>query len=150
MGKVYRLYGVIAAVSVLGVLGVLGTVSAGAAHATMMSSCAKCHEGMIETGGIAHAFDNNLWYFQGQNMDCVVFNSCHANSQPGTCTDYHYVCGVASLQLRAEKALAHNDRETLRRLLRENPKYMQYDGRTLSFRDCENAVVALLPITGVV
>jgi len=145
MGKVQRMYSLLALIGTLTVLSAWALATPPKASAAVMSWCDKCHEGETELGNMAHAFGSLFWY-SGQNMDCAAFNSCHGNSQPGRCSDYHYSCLSASLQLRMEEALAHNDRETVRRLLRENPKLVEVDGGYMRFRDCQAEIVAVVPV----
>lgn len=113
-----------------------------------MSDAHSASEGADEDG-YAHVF-GNLWFYPGKKMSCTLFNSCHTNSQPGRCTEFHYACPGGDVVLAAvpvlEVAIARSDVETISTLLSAHESTIGYDRSAgeLVLLDCDARVVRRL------
>ena len=95
----------------------------GAAVAEAMASCGQCNDIEPPWGTQwHHYFTGSSCSGSGLNgcMDCALFNSCHTNSQGGTCWAFHFGCGGGGQSLglptlqRIEQAVAAADFSALR------------------------------------
>lgn len=103
--------------------------------------CDRCYEGLTgpDPQEYAHAF-GSVWWDPGQMMDCHLFNSCHGNSQPGRCTEYHYSCGSLAFHGAVDDALERGDFVQARHALRTSAGAVILRGTRLVFRDCDGRI----------
>lgn len=101
---------------------------------------------------MAHVFGYSLWYayFDG---DCLAGNTCHTNSQAGTCQMYHYACGMmsADFQNTIADALASSDPDVVRKLASAFPARVRVSetGQALMLFDCDGTAAGEVPLNAV-
>ena len=120
----------------------LVTVSSGIFYTTsaatvVMESCGTCFN---NAGGDAHAFGWIMWAYDSFNADCEDFNSCHGNSQSGSCSDFHWQCGGASaLAEQVRDAVTRNDLAFIKTTQKKYPGRVVLNAATglVTIVDCD-------------
>lgn len=106
--------------------------------------CGSCYENQ---DGTAHVFGSIPFPYGSNRMSCFLFNTCHSNSQEGSCLRYHASCPDEAALQRASDVLAaavrQNRHELIAELRTALPHNLDYDAETLrlTLRDCEGDVV---------
>ena len=107
------------------------------ATAESQTSCKKCYD---NADGTAHSFGDGGWY-GAFNADCFALNSCHGNSQPGSCMSYHVGCGLGAAMLseRMNTSIARGDMVRVGALIASNPRLVSFSPATgqVAVLDCD-------------
>jgi len=107
------------------------------------STCGVCYNSGT---GEAHAFGYILYPYDNFEADCEAFNSCHGNSQSGTCQDFHWACGTGGeLATRVRRAAEKNDVAFIRATLRQYPKQVASSARTgeVTITECDGSTIRI-------
>lgn len=134
-------------------------VSAGMDVGAAMLSCGHCSE-WSQLFLWQHAFGGGGCVGGGGEgcYDCQIFNSCHSNSQQGTCSGYHTGCGGGYLS-RAQpldKGLFHlvdqvassNDQLLIRTIVARFRGIVDLneERQALQVRNCSGTIIASYPL----
>jgi hypothetical protein len=115
--------------SLLSVLAVGGAVA---------QSCDRCYN---REDGSAHVFGAAPNWYTYRWADCNSLNSCHGNSQAGTCSGNHWGCGVSLAMLveRLNTSIVRGDVARTGALIAANPTRVKFDPATgrVAIRDCD-------------
>jgi hypothetical protein len=107
------------------------------ATAESQTQCKKCYD---NPDGTAHSF-GDLWWYGAFLGDCFAANSCHTNSQPGSCMSYHVGCGLAAAMLseRMNTSIARGDVVRVGVLIAANPRLVRFSPATgqVAVLDCD-------------
>ena len=121
-----------------------GPVSTRPVSAADDTGCGKCYDNWDSSAHVFGSAFGSYWY-----MDCAAFNSCHTNSQYGSCTGNHYSCGLGSLMLldAVGKAAERAEREEVEDLAARYPSVIGFDtyGRVIVV-DCDGRPMTSRPI----
>lgn len=110
------------------------------------SSCGRCYD---NADADAHTF-GYAPSFQYWNMDCNAFNSCHSNSQYGSCSGNHLGCGLGSLMLldAVSKLAERGEGKAVEDLATRYPAFVVLDNHSRAFvTDCDGRPMTTRPIS---
>lgn len=110
--------------------------------------CERCYSRDDPEMIRAHVFGDGGFWASWEYMDCRP-NSCHTNSQPGYCNEYHYQCPNAALLLEdMTKALAAGDAGRMHQMVESNESLVKYDAQTgtLAVLNCSRSVIGTLQV----
>lgn len=109
--------------------------------------CGKCYD---NSEGTAHVFGDAGWGYMYSLMDCNTLNSCHTNSQYGSCGGNHYSCYLGSQFLldAVDGFAAAGDIAEIYALVARYPSVVGLDGygRVLVM-DCNGMPLTTRPIS---
>lgn len=111
---------------------------AAAPAASEEGKCGRCYQ---NEDGSAHVFGNAGWWISYMYADCDSFNSCHPDSQYGSCQSFHYGCGMLSAVLteRINTSIAHGDVVRVGALIAANPGRVRFSAESgqVAVLDCD-------------
>ncbi|HEY0022531.1 MAG TPA: hypothetical protein VGB24_06455 [Longimicrobium sp.] len=110
------------------------------------TGCGRCYDNADASAHVfGHSWFGSYWY-----MDCAAFNSCHTNSQYGSCTGNHWSCGLGSLMLldAVGKLAERGDRQGVEALVARYPSVMGFDKYGAAIvTDCNGRPMTRRPIS---
>jgi hypothetical protein len=100
--------------------------------------CDRCYD---SADGNSHVFGAAPNWYTYMWADCQAANACHGNIQTGTCSGYHWGCGVSLAMLveRLNTGIARGEVARVGALIAANPTRVKFDPQTgrVAIKDCD-------------